>query len=172
MAPPNRLLEEHATTNPDYRDNLDSRIRAGFAVSPWGMNAGFWQPEDLAGINVPTFYLAGELDTVAGYENGPRAIYEGAVNSDRYLLTFLGAGHNAGAPIPVPAELDNDENAEAAGHYRDENWDNVVMNNIMDHYVTAWFDFYLKGIDRSAIISAVPPGFEARLSLEHLPPGQ
>lgn len=172
MAPPNRLLQEHATSNPDYRSNLDERIRAGFAVAPWGMNAGFWQAEDLAGINVPTFYLAGDQDTVAGYENGPRAIYEAAVNSDRFLLTFLGAGHNAGAPIPVPAELNNADNKDAAAHYRDENWDNVVMNNIMDHYVTAWFDFHLKGIDRSAIISAVPPGFEERLTVEHLSPGQ
>ncbi|MCH1599415.1 MAG: hypothetical protein L7S70_03425, partial [Pseudomonadales bacterium] len=29
MAPPNELLAEHTENNPDYRDNLDSRIKAG-----------------------------------------------------------------------------------------------------------------------------------------------
>jgi len=83
MAPPNGLLAEHATGNAEYRDNLDSRIKAGFAVAPWGMQTGFWRPPDLAGINVPTFYLAGDADTVAGYTEGTRAIFENAVNSDR-----------------------------------------------------------------------------------------
>ena len=31
-------------------------------------------------------------------------VFEGAVNADRYLLTFINASHNAGAPIPAPAE--------------------------------------------------------------------
>ena len=172
MAPPNGLLEEHATSNPEFRGNLDSRIKAGFAIGPWGMNAGFWQAEDLAGIEIPTFYLAGDEDSVAGYENGAQAIFNAAISSDRYLLTLLGAGHNAGAPMTVPVELDNAENEEAAGHYRDANWENLVMNNIMDHYVTAWFDSHLKGIDRQAALSAVPAGYEDRLTLEHLSPGQ
>ena len=172
LAPPNRLLEEHATSNPEYRNNLDLRIKAGFAIGPWGMNAGFWQLEDLAGIEVPTFYLAGDQDSVAGYENGAHAIFNGAINSDRYLLTLLGAGHNAGAPMPVPNELDNSENEEAAGHYRDANWDNVEMNNIMDHFVTAWFDIHLKNMDRRSSLGLVPSGYEDRLTLEHLSPGQ
>jgi len=172
LAPPNRLLEEHATSNPEFRNNLDLRIKAGFAIGPWGMNAGFWQSEDLAGIEVPTFYLAGDQDSVAGYENGAHAIFNGAKNSDRYLLTLLGAGHNAGAPMPVPNELDNVENEEAAGHYRDANWDNVEMNNIMDHFVTAWFDTHLKGMDRQSSLGLVPSGYEDRLTLEHLSPGQ
>jgi len=171
MSPPNRLLEEHATANPEYRNNLDARIKAGFAVAPWGMNTGFWRAEDLAGIGVPTFYLAGDQDSVAGYENGPRAIFEAAINSDRYLLTLHEAGHNAGAPIPRPIELDNEENKEFAGHYTDENWDSVEMNNIMDHYVTAWFDFHLKRVNREEYLSSVPASYEERLSLEHLTVG-
>ena len=167
IAPPNRLLESHATSNPDYRNNLDLRIKAGFAVAPWGMNAGFWEPQDLAGIRVPTFYLAGDQDSVAGYENGTKGIFDGAVNSDRVLLTFIGAGHNAGAPIPVPEELDNEENIEAAGHYRDQNWGNVEMNNIMDHYVTAWFDLHLKGISRDSFLKSTPAAYQNRLAIEH-----
>ncbi len=198
MAPPNRLLHEHASGNPEYRDNLDARIRAGVAVAPWGMNAGFWRAQDLAGVNVPTFYLAGDKDTVAGYENGTRAIYEQAVNSDRYLLTFKNAGHNAGAPIPLPLEIQNNADQTGASHYLDPVWDNVRMNNIMNHFVTAFLDYHLKGMEeRLEYLDLVPDGADAvyavrngeaqedhnywqgfqqgtavGLKLEHLTPGQ
>ena len=157
MAPPNKLLHRHASSNPDYRKNLDGRIKAGFAVAPWGMNAAIWQAEDLHGIEVPTFYLAGSVDSVAGYENGTRAIFENAINSDRYLLTYQNAGHNAGAPIPLPLEIMNSEDKTGAGHYTDPVWDTVRMNNIMDHFATAWFDYYLKGVqERKSYLELLP----------------
>ncbi len=146
MAPPNGLLHRHASGNPDYRKHLDSRIKAGFAIAPWGMNTGMWRVDDLHGIKVPTFYLAGSVDSVAGYENGTRAIFENAINSDRYLLTFENAGHNAGAPMPLPLEIMNSDDKTGASHYTDPVWDTVRMNNIMDHFATAWFDYQLKGI--------------------------
>ena len=145
MSPPNELLSLHATGNPDYRNNLDSRIKAGFAIAPWGMESGFWHEQDLTGIRVPTFYLAGDNDTVAGYQNGVRAIYEAAINSDRYLLTYKNAGHNAGAPYPVPREILDSETGEGASHYTDPVWDSVRMNNVMNHFVTAYFNYHLKG---------------------------
>ena len=173
MAPPNELLKEHATGNPGYRSKLDSRIVAGVAIAPWGMNTNFWRPSDLAGITVPTFYVAGSADTVAGYENGTRAIFENAVNSDRYLLTFENANHNAGAPIPVPQELLDAGDTEAAAHYTDPNWDTVLMNNIMDHYITAWFAYHLKGNQAALpMLSELPRANSERLRLEHLTPGQ
>ncbi len=173
MAPPNDLLAEHATGNAEYRSNLDSRIVAGVAIAPWGMNANFWRPQDLAGITVPTLYVAGSADTVAGYEEGPRAIYENAVNSDRYMLTFVDAGHNAGAPIPVPQELLDAGDDEAAAHYRDPNWDTVLMNNIMNHYITAWFAYHLKGEEQAlAELDALPQSHAARLRLEHRRTGE
>ena len=181
MAPPNRLLFEHASSNPGFRENLDSRITAGFAVAPWGMNTGFWQASDLAGVTVPTFYLAGSVDEVAGYENGTRAIFEAATNSDRYLLTFEDAGHNAGAPIPVPREIMATEDKQGADHYRDANWDNVLMNNIMDHFLTAWFDFYLKQDETAgqylaqgaeSAWSGFADQVASRLRLEFSPAGQ
>ena len=145
MSPPNELLSLHATGNPDYRNNLDARIKAGFAIAPWGMESGFWREQDLTGIRVPTFYLAGDNDTVAGYQNGVRAIYEAAINSDRYLLTYKNAGHNAGAPYPVPREILDSETGEGASHYTDPVWDSVRMNNVMNHFVTAYFNYHLKG---------------------------
>jgi len=149
FAPANGLAHRHAATNPNYRKNLDSRIKAGFAVAPWGMAAGVWNPDDLQGITVPTFYLAGSVDGVAGYVDGTRAIYLNATQSDRYLLTYVNAGHNAGAPIPLPVEILSNEDPTGASHYTDPVWDSVRMNNIMDHFATAFFDYHLKGATES-----------------------
>jgi predicted dienelactone hydrolase len=173
LAPSNRLLGEHSTGNPEFREQLDSRIVAGFAVAPWGMNAGFWRPIDLEGITVPTFYLAGDADRVAGYENGSRAIFEGASNSDRYLLTFKNAGHNAGAPIPLPIELQQANDRRAASHYTDPVWDNTRMNNIMDHFVSIWFDYHLKGNAESlTYLDLISDGADGVYSMQNGQPNE
>lgn len=145
VAPPNGLAQRHAAANPDFPKQRDPRIKAGFAVAPWGMARGVWRADDLNGIEVPTFYLAGSADDTAGYENGVRAIYKNAKHSDRYLLTYANAGHNAGAPIPLPVEISRNDDQAGASHYTDPVWDSVRMNNIMDHFATAFFDYNLKG---------------------------
>ncbi len=181
VAPPNGMLAEHTELNDAYRDNLDVRIRAGVAIAPWGMNNGMWRQEDLQKIGPPTFYVSGNIDSTAGYENGTRAIFEGARNSDRYLLTFENSGHNAGAPIPVPVELLASGDSTGISHYIDPVWDNLRMNNIMDHFITAFLDLHLKGIEERAAYLDLPIeseqgwlGFDAGpavgLTLEHLTP--
>src|SRR5262249_1392302 len=102
MAPPNGLLADRGAGNPEYQKARDPRIKAVIAVAPWGMVAGFWDAEGLKGIRTPMLFVAGSVDDVAGYEKGTRAIYQAAVNADRYLLTFQNANHNAAAPIPAP----------------------------------------------------------------------
>ena len=145
VAPPNDLLAIHAASNPRFRDKLDPRIAAGFAVAPWGMLQGVWQSEAFAGIRTPTFYLVGDKDDTVGYETGVRVMYKAAYNSERYLLTYKNAGHNAGAPMPVPREILDSPTGEGADHYMDPVWDNVRMNNVMAHFATAHFNAYLKG---------------------------
>ncbi len=173
MAPPNNLLQEHGTSNPEYRANLDGRIKAGVAVAPWGMNANFWTASDLEQISVPALYIAGDADTVAGYENGPRAIYEFAKGSDRYMLTYKNAGHNAAAPYPLPHEILNSDNTAGASHYTDPVWDTVRMNNIMNHFVTAYFDYHLKGDEsKKAFLDVVPDGAEANYSISNGQPNE
>jgi len=167
VAPPNGLALRHAAANPEFGKHLDPRIKAGFAVAPWGMAAGVWNPDDLKGIEVPTFYLAGSVDETAGYEDGTRAIYENATHSDRYLLTYVNAGHNAGAPIPLPVEILGSEDQAGAYHYTDPVWDSVRMNNIMDHFATAFFDYHLKGDTQSlAYLELVPNSQDGVYSVE------
>jgi predicted dienelactone hydrolase len=178
-APPNKLLADRGAANPEYRKTMDPRIKAAIAIAPWGMVGGFWDAEGLKGIATPVLFVAGSVDDVAGYEKGTKAIYQGAVNADRYLLTFVNANHNAAAPIPAPAEtyLAAEAGKPAAfAHYADAVWDTVRMNNILDHFATAYFDLYLKGDQEKKTYFEGWKGFKrgtaVGLTLEHAAPGK
>ena len=179
-APPNKLLAERGAANPEYRKSIDPRVKAAIAIAPWGMVGGFWDAEGLKGITTPMLFVAGSVDDVAGYEKGTRAIYQAAVNADRYLLTFVNANHNAGAPIPAPAETYVSPEAgrpAAFAHYADAVWDTTRMNNILDHFATAYFGLYLKGEeDKRAYFEPSWKGFKrgtvVGLILEHSSPAK
>ena len=164
-APPNKMLAERGAANPEYQKSRDPRIKAAIAIGPWGMQGGFWDAEGLKGIRTPVMFVAGSNDETSGYEKGTRAIYQGAINADRYLLTFLNANHNAAAPIPAPAETYAYSEAQRGypfSHYADAVWDTARMNNIFDHFATAYFGLYLKGeADKQSYLDLVPSGKDA-----------
>ncbi len=160
-SPPNGLLGERGASNPAYLKSMDPRIKAAIAIAPWGMEQGYWDAAGLTGIQTPVLFVAGSADDVSGYEKGTRAIYQAATNADRYLLTFLNANHNAGAPIPAPEETYFSKDGRPPGftHYNDAVWDTVRMNNILDHFATAFFDLRLKGdADKQAYFDVTPNG--------------
>ena len=169
-APPNGLLRDRAASNPAYRASLDPRIKAAIAIGPWGMHTGYWDAAGLAGIRTPVLFVAGSVDDISGYEKGTRAIFDGAVNSDRYLLTFLAANHNAAAPIPAPAETYGYSETLKSfpfNHYADAVWDSTRMNNILQHFVTAFVDLHLKGeAARRAYLDVVPHGRDGVFALD------
>jgi predicted dienelactone hydrolase len=169
-APPNRLLAERGAANPTYRQSVDPRIKAAIAIGPWGMPAGFWDADGLKGIRTPVLFVAGSADETSGYEKGTRAIFQAAINADRYLLTFVNAGHNAGAPIPAPVEVYPTPAAPSSvafAHYADQVWDTVRMNNILDHFATAYFGLSLKGEqEKMAYLDVVPIGKDAVYSVD------
>jgi predicted dienelactone hydrolase len=181
-APPNALLNERAAGSPEYQKSRDPRIKAAIAIAPWGMQVGLWDAAGLAGITTPVLFVAGSADDVAGYEKGTRAIFLGAVKADRYLLTFANANHNAAAPIPAPAETyaySETLKSFPFAHYADAVWDTTRMNNILDHFATAYFEIYLKGDAAKKayldVTSNTPwKGFKPRtavgLTLEHASP--
>ena len=169
-SPPNRLLLDRGADTPAYQAARDSRIKAAVAIGPWGMQAGYWDAAGLAGIRTPTLFVAGSADDVSGYEKGTRAIFTGAVNAERYLLTFTNANHNAAAPMPAPAETyaySETLKGFPFAHYADPVWDTVRMNNILAHFATAHFDAHVKG-DRSrlAYLDVVPNGKDAVFALD------
>ena len=145
---PHGTLAIHQAGSDTHNALPDPRIKTAVAIGPWGMNTGFWNAEGLSGIKIPMLFMAGSQDMTSLYEKGVRAIWENASNTNRSLLTFENAGHNAAAPIPAPAESYRHDEAlgyNVSGHYTDPVWDQARMNNIAQHFVTAWMDNHLKG---------------------------
>lgn len=144
---PHGTLGIHKSGSQTHADLIDPRVKTAIAFAPWGMNFGFWDGEGLSNIGIPMLFVAGSQDDVSGYENGIRAIWENTTSVERALLTFDNANHNSGAPYPAPAE--SFEFSDALGfypyeHYADAVWDTIRLNNISQHFATAWLGKYLK----------------------------
>jgi predicted dienelactone hydrolase len=169
LAPPNGVLARRQAGNPEYLATMDPRIKTAIAIAPWGWNMGFWDKDGLSGIKTPILFMAGSADASAGYSPGVRNIFELAVNADRYLLTFENASHNAAAPIPAPRETWPAPGSTVynAGHYMDPVWDSSRMNNIAQHFATAWLGKYLKGdASMDAYLNLYPSGKDAVWSVD------
>jgi predicted dienelactone hydrolase len=161
----------------------EPRIRAAIVIAPWGWNTGVWNAAGLAGIRTPMLFMAGSQDTVSGYAPGVRNLFEQSVNAPRHLLTFDNAGHNAAAPMPAPVETWTPVPhlpVVPAAHYLDAVWDTVRMNNIAQHFATAFLGLHLRGDEAMRAYLGPPaadgrwPGFAPRnavgLRLESLRP--
>ena len=144
---PQRLLERNMVGSETLAALVDPRVKAVVAFAPWGRNTDFWDAGGLAGIETPLLLIAGSVDDVSVY-SALRQIFTETTGTTRHLLTFENANHNAGAPIPAPVESYgfNDVLGFAPfDHYADPVWDTVRMNNISQHFVTAFLDLHLKG---------------------------
>ncbi|MEY4295967.1 MAG: hypothetical protein RLY82_1655 [Pseudomonadota bacterium] len=177
---PHGLLGVHVAGSASLNALFDKRIKTIVAIAPWGHIRGIFDAQTVSSIKVPGLWLAGSVDDVSGYDN-IRATWQGATGVDRTLLTFENANHNAAAPMPAPLEaqaIDPKTGATMANHYIDAVWDNVRMNNLSQHYITAWLGKYLK--DDAAMDAYFDPaawkGFPPRtakgLKIERLPAGR
>jgi len=158
FSPPFGTLDIHEAGSESEVGRPDPRIRTAIAFAPWGRQIGFFDPETMAGITIPMLYIAGDADDVSGYEEGTRAAYLDTVNADAALLSFENANHNAAAPFPAPAESFVDSPSlgrPVFDHYADAVWDTTRMNNIAQHFATAWLDKYLKGADTEQYLDLV-----------------
>jgi len=139
-----KMIGRHLIGNPAY-PGADPRVKAVIAFAPWGKAIDVWNEDGMKGLSVPTFFIAGSQDDISGYENGIRAIYEGATATERYLLTFEGARHNV-APNPAPPEaLAPGLHIDEYLRYADSVWDTRRMNNINQHFISAFLGGKLKG---------------------------
>jgi len=148
----------------------DPRVKAAVLFAPWGGDlsavgapgVSFWNPEALANITVPTLWVSGSQDDVALY-GGTVGLFEDAVNSERYLLTYDNALHNS-APNPPPAEATELDDYQ---RYADPVWDERRINNVNQHFVTAFLGQYLQDADNSGYLQpAVEESNEGVFSLD------
>ncbi|MTH97669.1 dienelactone hydrolase [Roseibium sp. RKSG952] len=169
---PNRTLARHTAGSKTHESLIDPRLAAIIAIGPWGRERDFWDAKGMAGLRIPTLFVAGSEDDISGYENGVRKLWQEATGTDRHLLTFLSANHNAAAPLPAPAEAF--AFSETLGwypyeHYADAVWDTVRMNNILQHFAAAFLDLHVKGdTQKAAYLNLVP---EAEMGVHALDDG-
>lgn len=143
---PRGLLAQHLAGSDTHAALTDDpRVKAMIAIGPWGRNAGFWDADGLSGFSRPLMLMAGGVDDVSIY-GAMRAIFDETTGTDRHLLTFENANHNAAAPMPAPEEAWNTGGGQSPyDHYADAVWDTSRMNNIAQHFATAFMDLHLKG---------------------------
>lgn len=162
---PHGTLGVHLSGSDSHNALPDARIKTAVAFAPWGLTYGFWDAETLKGVQIPMMFVAGSVDDVSGYSPGVRSIWAGATGVERSLLTFENANHNAAAPMPAPAE--SYAHSEKLGwapfdHYADPVWDTVRMNNIAQHFVTAWLGKHLGGnAEMDGYLDLVPAANDA-----------
>ena len=141
------LLDQNATGSEELTALINPDLKAIIAIGPWGRNRDFFDAESLKGLEKPLMLIAGGVDDVSQYD-AIRQIFDETTGTDRYLLTFENANHNAAAPMPAPSEsyaMSEKLGYAPFSHYADAVWDNVRMNNILQHFATAFMDEHLKG---------------------------
>ena len=157
--PPQKLLSRLQAGSDEHADLVDPRVKAVIAVAPWGRQYEFWDAKGLAGFEKPLMLVAGSADDVSQYD-AIRQIFDQTTGTTRHLLTFNDANHNAAAAMPAPVE--SWQYSETLGrapfdHYADAVWDTVRMNNILQHFATAYFDLHLKGDqDKARFLDLTP----------------
>lgn len=152
-----------AAANPQFVEALDERVKATVVFAPFGADLssagfaglGFWDDEGFAGLRVPTFFFGGSHDAVAGYSAGPHRIFEKAVNAERYFLTYHFARHHI-AQNPPPSG--DDIPYEDYLRYAEPVWDVWRLNNINQHFVTAFLGHHLKGEDYARYLTLPEDG--------------
>jgi predicted dienelactone hydrolase len=131
----------------------DARIKAVVAFAPWGGAHKVWDAAALARVRAPLLFIAGDQDDVSGYRDGVVPLFEGVVHAERYLLTYQGARHNV-APNPAPPAAAS--HADDFMAYAEPVWDSRRINNINQHFVTAFLGVQLKDQPLQAYLDLAP----------------
>src|SRR5258708_32728235 len=87
----------------------------------------------------------GSEDDVSVYDTGVRKAFEGAVNSERFMLVYDNARHNVGGNPPPPEAM---ANFAARAFFEEPVWRKDRIAAINQHFVSAFLDLYLKHAER------------------------
>jgi predicted dienelactone hydrolase len=138
---PGGLIAPYARGGAAIDDVRASGIRAIVAFAPGGGSLRAWGTDGLGGITAPLLLIAGDRDWTVDYQTGARAFFDMAANSQRYLLTYRGAGHRI-ALGPAPDEMR--QRLWDLDWFEDPVWrqDRIVAINL--HMITAFLDRYVK----------------------------
>jgi predicted dienelactone hydrolase len=118
-------------------------VKAIIALAPaGGLPKSAWGAAGLREITAPLMLIQGDQDPVVDYKSGALAVFGGAVNADRYLLTYKQAGHSI-ALNPVPDEMRG--SLWDMDWFEDPIWRQDRINAINLHFITAFLAVHLRG---------------------------
>ena len=157
---PGGLLAPYARGGAEQATIVLPGVRAVVAMSPAGAGRlAAWGADGIKALTVPMLLISGDDDRTVDYRTGARAIFDGATNSHRYLLTFKGAGHAIGLN-PVPDSMR--QRLWDQDWFEDPVWSKERINEINAHFITAFLDRYVKGDEsRAAYLSVATPNAAA-----------
>ena len=123
-------------------------VKAVVALAPaGGAPRSAWGAEGLAALTAPLLLIQGDSDPVVDYNTSALAVFSGAVNSDRMLLTYKQAGH-AIALNPAPRNMRG--SVWDMDWFEDPIWRQDRINAINLHFITAFLAVYLRNDDSKA----------------------
>ncbi|MRW87035.1 dienelactone hydrolase [Pseudoduganella sp. FT26W] len=157
---PGGALAVNQQGNAEYEAARDPRIKAVVAFAPWGGAHKVWDEAGLAKVRTPILFISGDQDDVAGYQDGVLKLFQGTVHADRYLLTYVGGRHNSAPNPPSPAAWSNFDDFMA---YSEPVWDSRRINNINQHFVTAFLGIQLKKQPLQAYLELPPLGADGTI---------
>ena len=119
------------------------RVKALVLIAPWGgqPDSRAWPKESLATLKTPTLVIAGDHDDIVNFSQGVRWLFDTMTASDRYLLIYHEARHNVAGNAVDPGSV---LSAGAIGYTQEPVWRQTRINQINQHFVTAFLDATLK----------------------------
>jgi predicted dienelactone hydrolase len=164
---PDKLLAPFAQGGARREETLVSGVRAVVAIAPWGGVQAAWGTSGLASITAPLLLISGDRDQTVDYTTGAHAFLEAATGTQRYLLTFRGAGHAIGFD-PAPPEMGH--SLWDISWFEDPVWRKERVIGVSLHMITAFLDLYVKGDEsRAAYLDGLVP--DAGSGQWQAPPG-
>jgi predicted dienelactone hydrolase len=153
---PGGYLNELMAGEAAYEGKDKKNLKAVVAIAPWGAQPPYksWDAAGLAGIHIPSLFIAGDQDDISDYGQGIQKAFEGATNSDRCLLVYENARHNVGGNPAPPEALGSMTTRE---FFDEPVWRKDRISAINQHFITVFLDLYLKGDESRRSFLQVKP---------------
>lgn len=120
------------------------RVNALVLIAPWGSQPDnrAWRSDGLAALTVPMLIIDGDHDDVVNFQDGVKWLFTNAKSVDRYMLVYREGRHNIAGNF---ADLGDAPTTDIIGYATEPVWRQERINQINQHFVTAFLDSSLKG---------------------------
>lgn len=124
--------------------DVAGRIKAVVAIAPWGGQPDnrAWTALSLGAVKQPVLMIDGDHDDVVNFKQGVRWIFDRLKGTGRRLLVYREAKHNVAGNA---TRFEDAPNHEAVAYLAEPVWRLDRINQINQHFVTAFLDSTLKG---------------------------